>query len=224
MLPHAGSRTGPEPNRSRSSDDRRWSRRDLLRSAGLVGGAALAGSALSACGIGGAPPAPNGAAAVTGSFDWKKASGTTLHILQTPHPYQQSYQPLLKEFTQLTGIDVVVDLVPEASYFTKLNTELAGGSGKHDVFMLGAYFIWQYGPPHWIEDLKPWLENESATSAEYDFADIYEGLRKATSWDFQQGSPLGTGGQWAIPWGFENNVISYNKTYFDAHGIKLPDT
>ena len=93
------------------------------------------------------PAPPNGAGESTGGFDWRKASGSTINILQTPHPYQLSYQPLLKEFTELTGITVNVDLVPEADYFTKLNTELAGGSGKHDAFMLGAYFIWQYGPP-----------------------------------------------------------------------------
>ena len=52
----------------------------------------------------------------------------------------------MSDFTELTGITVKADLVPEADYFTKLNTELAGGTGKHDVFMLGAYFIWQYGP------------------------------------------------------------------------------
>lgn len=202
----------------------RLSRRRLLQGGAGLAGAALAAGGLSACGIGGAPPAPNGASAVGGSFDWRKAAGTTIRILQTPHPYQQSYQPLLKEFTELTGIEVLVDLVPEASYYTKLNTELAGGSGRHDVFMLGAYFIWQYGPPHWIEDLRPWLENDAATDADYDFDDIFEGLRKATSWDFGQGSPLGTGGQWAIPWGFENNVITYNKKVFDSRGITMPDT
>ena len=62
-------------------------------------------------------------------------------MLQTPHPYKRSYQPLIGEFTELTGINVNVDLVPEVDYFTKLNTELAGGTGKHDAFMLGAYFI-----------------------------------------------------------------------------------
>ena len=179
---------------------------------------------LSACGVGGKPSAPNGAGEVTGGFDWRKASGSTINILQTPHPYQLSYQPLLQEFTELTGINVNVDLVPEADYFTKLNTELAGGSGKHDAFMLGAYFIWQYGPPGWIEDLDPWLKNTSATNAEYDFEDIFDGLRTSTRWDFTLGNPLGTGGQWAIPWGFENNVVAYNKRIFDEKGIKkLPD-
>ena len=131
----------------------------MLAAMGLAGAAAASLPVLSACGVGGKASAPNGAGDVTGGFDWRKASGSTLNILQTPHPYQLSYQPLLKEFTELTGINVNVDLVPEADYFTKLNTELAGGSGKHDAFMLGAYFIWQYGPPGWIEDLNPWLQN-----------------------------------------------------------------
>jgi hypothetical protein len=39
-------------------------------------------------------------------------------VLQTPHPYQRSYQPLIGEFTELTGINVNADLVPEADYFT----------------------------------------------------------------------------------------------------------
>lgn len=197
------------------------SRRDMLRALG-IGAASV--PLLSACGVGTGgttnSSAENGAGEVTGSFDWKKAEGESIKILQTPHPYQQSFQPLLAEFTQKTGIQVQADLVPEADYFTKLNTELAGGSGEHDVFMTGAYFIWTYGPPGWMEDLRPWLENSSATSDDYDFEDIYEGLRTATSWDFKPGSPLGTGGQWAIPWGFETNVVAYNKAEFDRRGIK----
>ncbi|GAA0806096.1 ABC transporter substrate-binding protein [Spirilliplanes yamanashiensis] len=193
-------------------------RRSLL-AAGL-GAASL--PVLNACGVGGGTADNSGDAAgeVTGGFDWKKASGTKLKILQTPHPYQQAFQPLLKDFTALTGIEVQADLVAEADYFTKLNTELAGRTGAHDVFMTGAYFIWQYGPPGWMEDLNPWLQNTSATSPDYDFDDIYEGLRTSTRWDFKPGSPLGTGGQWAIPWGFETNVLAYNKRIFDQRGIK----
>jgi multiple sugar transport system substrate-binding protein len=203
---------------------RQMSRRNMLVALGLGGVAAATVPALGACGVGGRTNAPNGASEVSGGFDWRKAAGTTINILQTPHPYQKSYQPLLKEFTDLTGVNVNVDLVPEADYFTKLNTELAGGTGKHDAFMLGAYFIWQYGPAGWIEDLGPWLQNSSATGPDYDFEDIFDGLRTSTRWDFTTGHPLGTGGQWAIPWGFENNVVAYNKKYFDQRGIKkLPD-
>lgn len=200
-------------------------RRQLLRLLGasaavpLVGGCVVeSGSASSGTGH------DSAANDVTGPFDWKREKGTTIRILQTPHPYQQTFAPLLKEFTELTGIKVVPELVAEADYFTKLNTELAGGAGTHDVFMTGAYFIWQYGPPGWMEDLYPWLQNSSATNADYDFEDIYPGLREATRWDFKTGAPLGFGGQWAIPWGFETNIICYNKKLFDAKKIKLPDT
>ena len=203
---------------------RRIDRRSLLKAAGLTGAALASAPLLGACGVGGSSGPVDSGPSVSGAFDWKKASGTTLKLLQTPHPYQQSFQPLLKEFTELTGIEVKADLVPEADYFTKLNTELAGGTGDHDAFMLGAYFIWQYGPANWLEDLNPWIQNSSATNAEYAFDDIFEGLRTSTQWDFKVGSPLGTGGQWAVPWGFENNVVAYNKKYFDAKGIKLPDS
>ncbi|MBO0875098.1 MAG: hypothetical protein J2P19_17085, partial [Pseudonocardia sp.] len=107
-------------------------RRDLLRMLG-VGGAALgAAGALAACGVGtgGGQRNENGASQVTGGFDWRKAAGQEISILQTPHPYQVAFQPLLAEFTQLTGINVKADLVAEADYFTRLNTELASGSGN----------------------------------------------------------------------------------------------
>jgi len=203
-------------------------RRGLLKGLGLSGAALAASSALAGCVVesGGAAASGKGSAAdaVTGGFDWKKASGKTIRILQTPHPYQQAFAPLLNDFTKLTGITVVPELVAEADYFTKLNTELAGGAGTHDVFMTGAYFIWQYGPPGWMENLTPWLQNSSATSEDYDFEDIYPGLRLSTRWDFKNASPLGFGGQWAIPWGFETNVIAYNKKLFDARGIKPAET
>lgn len=203
---------------------REFSRRTMLQALGIGAAGLAAAPLLSSCGVGGGERHPNGAAEVTGSFDWKKAAGQSISILQTPHPYQQSFQPLLADFTKLTGITVNVELVPEADYFTRLNTVLAGGAGNYDAFMTGAYFIWQYGPPGWMEDLKPWIDNASATNPHYNFEDVYEGLRNATRWDFKAGSPLGTGGQWAIPWGFETNVIAYNKAEFDRRGITPPAT
>ncbi|MHB1008046.1 MAG: ABC transporter substrate-binding protein [Propionibacteriaceae bacterium] len=203
-------------------------RRNVLGALGVGAAGLAASSVLSGCvGVGGTPaPAGGGSAAdgITGTFDWKRAAGTTLHLLQTPHVYQQTYEPMLKDFTAKTGITVVADLVPEADYFTKLNTELAGGQGTHDVFMMGAYWVWQYGPPSWLENLDPWLANSSATAPDYDYEDIFEGLRTSMKWDFKDGSKVGTGGTYAIPWGFEINNIAYNKQVFDAKGIKLPNS
>src|SRR5258708_1473702 len=87
------------------------------------------------------------------------------------------------------------DVSAEAGSFSDPHHALAGGPGQHDGFILGAYFIGQYGPAGWIEDLHPWLQNSSATGPDYDFEDIFDGLRTSTRWDFKTGDPLGTGGQ-----------------------------
>ena len=63
--------------------------------------------------------------------------------------------------------------------------------------MLGAYFVWQYGPPGYLEDFLPWIENESATNPDYEWDDIYPNLRAADQWSLKVGDPLGTGGQYA---------------------------
>jgi len=196
------------------------SRRRILQGLGLAATAPL----LAACVGPGQKSTNNGSNAVTGSFDWQKVKGTTIKILQTPHVYQQTYQPLFKEFTDLTGIQVVADLVPEADYYTKLNTELAGGSATHDAFMMGAYWVWQYGPPGWLEDLDPWINNTAATGSEFDYEDFFDGLRTSMKWDFKLGDAAGTGGTYALPWGFELNNIAYNKTVFDKKGIKPAET
>ena len=72
------------------SSRRLSSRRDFLRVVGLGGLSMAALPALNACGVGtgggSSGAAKNGAADVTGSFDWKKAKGQKIKILQTPHP------------------------------------------------------------------------------------------------------------------------------------------
>src|ERR1700752_4500810 len=95
---------------------RQMSRRNMLMALGLGGVAAASVPLLGACGVGGRTNAPNGADDVTGGVDWKKASGNTINILQTPHPYQKSYQPLFREFTELTGLNLNAELGLEACY------------------------------------------------------------------------------------------------------------
>ncbi len=177
------------------------------------------------------PPAParvgaqaTGAADVTGPFDWKRHDGTTIRALLNEHPYTTALENGLAGFTELTGITVQYDKFPESNYFEKLTVDLQSGQPTYDVFMLGAYFVWQYGPPGYLEDFLPWIENPSATNEDYDWEDIYPNLRAADQWSLQVGDPLGTGGQYALPWGFETNTIMYNTEIFDALGVQPAET
>lgn len=196
-------------------------RRDLLRIAGL--GAALSAAAplLSACGFGGGPADEDGSAAddVTGAFDWKKHDGKTVKLLMNKHPYTDALKAHQAEFTTKTGITLQIDEFPESNYFDKVTLELQSGQGGYDAFMLGAYMVWQYGPPGYLEDLNPWINNASATHAEFEPADFYPNLLTAGQWDFTNGNPLGGDRQWMLPWGFESNVVAYRKDVFDKLGL-----
>jgi multiple sugar transport system substrate-binding protein len=190
--------------------------------------AAAAAPLLTACGagFGGNGSRSDGSAAddVTGSFDWRREKGTTVRALLNKHPYTDALVADLRSFTEKTGIEVEYDVFPEDNYFDKLTVDLSSGRASYDVFMLGAYMVWQYGPPGWLEDLGPWMRNPSATADEWDRADFFPGLLQAGQWSLKAGAPLGRGGQYALPWGWETNVVAYNTEVFGRLGLKPAET
>ncbi|MFI8187481.1 ABC transporter substrate-binding protein [Streptomyces sp. NPDC085946] len=199
---------------------------DRRRFLALAAGAAA--PLLTGCGagFGGNAPERDGSAAddVTGSFDWRREKGTTVKALLNKHPYTDALLAGLKSFTEKTGIEVEYDVFPEDNYFDKLTVDLSSGRASYDVFMLGAYMVWQYGPPGWLEDLGPWMRNPSATGDEWDRADFFPGLLQAGRWSLKAGDPLGRGGQYALPWGWETNVVAYNTEVFGRLGLRPAET
>ncbi|MGH3648290.1 MAG: ABC transporter substrate-binding protein, partial [Micromonosporaceae bacterium] len=199
----------------------RFSRRGLLRTAGL--GAALAAGSplLAACGFGGASDSGDSAAnELTGDFDWKKYDGKTLRLLMNKHPYTDALKAHVGEFEKKTGITLKIDEFPESNYFDKVTLELRSRQGNYDAFMLGAYMVWQYGPPGYLEDLNPWITNASATHGEFEPDDFFPNLLTAGQWNFKNGANLGGDKQWMLPWGFETNTVAYRKDVFDKLGVK----
>src|SRR5690606_29216204 len=98
------------------------------------------------------------------------------------------------------------------------------GQGNYDAFMLGAYMLWQYGPPGYLENLGPWIRNSAATHAEFDPDDFLPSVWKSGQWNFVDGDPLGGKQQWMLPWGFELNVVCYRSDVFDRLGMKPAET
>ncbi|HHV63192.1 MAG TPA: sugar ABC transporter substrate-binding protein [Firmicutes bacterium] len=157
-------------------------------------------------------------------FNWKKYSGTKIRLLLNKHPYTEALLGNLKTFENLTGIKVEYDIFPEQNYFDKVTIDLSSGSGSYDVFMTGAYQVWQYAPPGWMEPLEPYINDPSMTNPDYDWEDIYPNLRKSDQWNLKPGNPLGSGHQWAIPWGFEANALMYRVDMFKKYGIAVPES
>ncbi len=164
------------------------------------------------------------ATAVTGEFDWRRYEGQTIKLLLNQHPYTDGMLAELDKFIAMTGIRVEYDIFPEEEYFDRLTLALSSRSREYDAFMTGAYMVWQYSPPGWMEDLTPFIQNPSLTNPDYDFADIIDGIAAGLRWDGVDGSQVGSGAQWALPWGFEGNTLMYNKPLFDRLGLEEPRT
>ena len=155
--------------------------------------------------------------ALAADFDWMAYKGKTINLLLNKHPYADAMIADLDNFKKLTGMEVKYDVFPEDVYFDKVTAALSSGSSQYDAFMTGAYQTWQYGPAGWLVDMNEYLQDSSKTAPNYNWDDVLPNLRKSTAWSGQPGAALGGDGakQWAVPWGFELNSVTYNRTYLD---------
>ncbi len=162
--------------------------------------------------------------ALAADFDWKAHSGTTIKVLLNKHPYADAMIANLDNFKALTGMDVQYDIFPEDVYFDKVTAALSSGSSEYDAFMTGAYMTWTYGPAGWVEDLNQWIQDPEKTNPNYNWEDMLEGVRASCAWSGVPGEEVGTGDakQWCIPWGYEQNNLSYNAEMLEAAGIAVP--
>jgi multiple sugar transport system substrate-binding protein len=194
---------------------KRISRRDLLDGAAKLGIAGVAANAIFASSF---------SRAMAADFNWKSQSGKSVKLLLNKHPYVDAMIADLDAFKALTGMNVTYDIFPEDVYFDKVTAALSSKSDQYDAFMTGAYMTWTYGPAGWIEDLNAYIKDPAKTSPAFNWDDVLPNLRASTAWDGVAGSELGSGKakQWCIPWGFELNNITYNRTIFDKVGVKPP--
>jgi multiple sugar transport system substrate-binding protein len=193
----------------------RMTRRELVTRAGKLGlGAAAASMMLNQAMT----------QAMAANFDWQKYKGKAIKLLLNKHPYTDAMLANLENFKKLTGLDVTYDVFPEDVYFDKVTTTLSSKSPSYDAFMTGAYQTWQYGPAGWLVDLNEFIKDPTATAPDWNVADILPGLLHSDSWSGVPGEPLGgpNAKQWALPWGFEANSISYNKRMFAAAKLDPP--
>ncbi len=193
----------------------RLCRRDLIRGAAKLGiGSAAASIMLNSVQT----------QAMAANWDWMKFKGKSIKLLLNKHPYTDAMLANLDHFKKMTGMNVTYDVFPEDVYFDKVTTALSSKSTAYDVFMSGAYQTWQYGPAGWLVDLNEFIHDPAANSPDFNVKDFLPNLLASDSWSGVPGEPLGGKGakQWAMPWGFELNSISYNKKMFAEAKLEPP--
>jgi multiple sugar transport system substrate-binding protein len=159
-------------------------------------------------------------------FDWRAHEGEPINLLLSQHPYQAALVQELDEFVELTGIEITLEVLNEEEYFDVVTADLAlEDASQYDVFMTGAYMIWQYAPQGWMEPLEGYIEDPTRTNPDYDFDDIFPDLTASERWNLEPGRQnLGLGSQYAIPWGFETNTLMYRQDLFTEQNLPAPVT
>ncbi|MFC6489386.1 ABC transporter substrate-binding protein [Nitratireductor sp. GCM10026969] len=162
--------------------------------------------------------------ALAQDFDWKAHQGKTVKLLLNKHPYADAMIANLDNFKKMSGMNVEYDVFPEDVYFDKVTAALSSRSSEYDAFMTGAYMTWTYGPAGWIPDLNEWINDPAKTNPHYAWDDMLPGVRASCAWNGQPGGELGSADakQWCIPWGFEQNNLSYNREMFEKVGAEVP--
>ena len=143
------------------------------------------------------------------TFDWKRFAGQKIDVVLAKSPRADIYQRYEKEFTELTGIEVSSEQIPEQQQRQKVMIEFTSGSPSFDVVNLALHVQKRIAAKgKWMEDLRSYLADGAITTPDYDFADFGKaGLDYAT----QSDGRLDT-----IPIFVDYWMIYYNKELFRA--------
>lgn len=149
-------------------------------------------------------------------IDWRQASGETIVFGGLEHPWMTAVRPLLPQFTELTGIEVVPEVSSETEYVSKMPITLSGGSATPDVFM-----VWAYGQAvtgGWLEPLGPYFQNEELTDLDwYNMDDIFQSARDFPVWPEDER-------QYAVAITAEAQTVFMNEELLNEAGMDAPET
>jgi multiple sugar transport system substrate-binding protein len=179
--------------------DHRISRRAVLAGTAAAGGLALSGF-----------PAHS-------QVNWKKYAGTKLEVILAKGPRGDNFQKHIKEFTDLTGIQVESEQIPEQQQRQKAVIELASGKPSFDLIHVSFHVQKrQFEKAGWLADLSPFMKDPTLTAPDLKESDFSAaGLSYAKN---DKGQML------ALPWSVDYFILYYNKEIFAKAGVQVPKT
>ncbi len=171
----------------------------------VAGAGAAAGSGLI--------PIPAAWAAV----DYKKYAGTKLEVILAKGPRGDNLQKYINEFTDLTGIQVESEQIPEQQQRQKAVIELASGKPSFDVIHL-SYHVQkrQFEKAGWLADLTPFMKDPNLTAP-----DLVESDFSAAGLTYAKNDK---GQMLSLPWSVDYFILYYNKEIFEKNKVSVPKT
>lgn len=154
-------------------------------------------------------------ASAQGAFDWKRFKGQKIEVILQKSPFHDVLQKFEPEFTELTGIQIGSEQVPEQQYRQKLAIEFASGKPSFDAcYVAMATQKRLFGKGKWLADLRPLVADKSMTSPDFDFADISPAAIAAGT---QADGRVDT-----MPMTYHYNILMFNKEMLQKKGLSAP--
>ncbi|MFO1081714.1 MAG: sugar ABC transporter substrate-binding protein [Reyranellaceae bacterium] len=181
------------------------SRRSTLKGAAALGG--LAAPALSTV----------TAFAQGGAFNWQRFKGQAIEIMMETGPRADLVKKHQKEFEELSGIKIGLEIIPEQQARQKVAIELNSGKPSFDLFNI-AYHVQkrQFEKAKWLLDVTAWTKDPQMMPASFEFDDISK-----PGWDYATQSD---GKITSLPMFVDYFMVYYNKELFAKKGVQPPKT
>ena len=152
------------------------------------------------------------------AWDMYSGQGIELQMLAIQGPWITAVEPRIAEFEAATGIDVTLEVLPEAQAWDKVRIEMQAGSPNIDVFLnQTSRFGVEFTANGWLVNLDDYLANADLTHPEFDYEEDFLGYSKdAVRFDDQT---------IAIPTDrVLGTVLTYRTDILEQYGIEVPTT
>jgi multiple sugar transport system substrate-binding protein len=148
---------------------------------------------------------------------WKKYAGTSIEANLIKGPRGDLLQKYASEFTELTGIKVESEVIPEQQQRQKAVIELTSGKPSFDVVHV-SYHVQkrQFEKAGWLADLTGFMKDPNLTAPDLRVDDFSAG-----GLQFAQNEK---GEMHSLPWSVDYFILYYNKEMFAKKGIAVPKT
>ena len=126
-----------------------------------------------------------------------------------------------QEFTDLTGIEVDITILPSDVYFENQITDELNASEPADVFMSGPVLLWEHIATGNVQSLDEFV---AGSSPEWEFGDFFPTLISSNRWTGKFGDKLGHGPLLEIPVNCESYNLTYVPAFLKKFNLSLPTT
>lgn len=200
---------------------RRITKREFLRRMGIAG---IGFSAFATGMLGGTRPFRGGNVAMAQTPDdvanflreaGKPYAGTTIRYTSEATPPTVVVNQIKNEFTDLTGINVEVEIVPLEQVLAKLTQDVQGQLGTYDLYYLDQSWVAAFAPDT-VDPVENYNSKPDLAMPGFDWEDFSKPLVDGLA--MYQGKMVG------IPFDIPIFILMYRQDLLEKHGIAVPTT